>query len=260
MIEEYMSNLEYQTHFENLRGLRFKIARSLPIRSGMYILDVATGEGFFAVEVAKLFSDVKIIGIDISQKVVQDARENIQKQNLQDRIKIVRMDAADMSFDREEFDIAINFTGFEEIYMTRGKAGVQRTFLEVNRVLKPHSYFCFVVMPPKEMETEAQKLEVALFDYLCGARYLSSKEYEGMIRKGKFSLVDKRNYYSGIKFTPQQAKSEIRYAIKQVPKIYGINPRSFSEVWNKFGKSIEENGLGCYSKVVFMITQKVGDI
>jgi hypothetical protein len=170
------------------------------------------------------------------------------------------MDATKMRFHREEFDMALNFTGLDEIYMTRGKEGIQKTFLELNRVLKPEAYFCFVVMPPEEMETESQKLEVALFDYICGAKYLSGKEYEAMLKKAKFKLIRKRSYYSGIKFTSQQAKREIRYTIKNDLKTYGIKTPSFGEVWARFGKDIEENGLGCYSKVILMIAQKVKDV
>lgn len=186
--------------------------------------------------------------------------KNIKRQALQNRIEILEMDATDMKSHREEFDMAINFTGLEDIHMTRGKTGVQQTFLEVNRILKPKSYFCFVLMPPDEMENKAQKIEVELFSYICSATYLSSKEYRAILEKAKFKLISRRGYYSGMKFTPEQAKSEIRYTIKNCSKIYRINTPTFKEVWAKFGQAIEENGLGCYSKVVLIIAQKVGDV
>jgi len=260
MIEEYMSDLEYKTHFEKLRGLRSRIARDLPIKLGIHILDVATGEGYFAIEVAGFDRSLTITGIDISQEAIRDARKNIKKGNFQDRIEFVEMDATEMCFHEEGFDMAINFTGLDEVYVTRGNEGVQKTFLEVNRVLKPGTYFCFVVMPPEEMGTAAQRLEVAFFDYVCGAKYLSSKEYEAMIKKAKFKLIGKRSYYTGMKFTSQQAKREIRYTIRTAQRICGRKTPPFEEVWTRFGQGIEKNGLGCYSKVVLMIAQKVGDV
>jgi len=260
MIEEYMSDLEYRTHFEKLRGLRSRIAGDLPIKPGIRILDVATGEGYFAIEAAKFDRSLQIVGVDISQKAIRDARKNIKKENFQDRIEIVEMDASKMCFNREEFDMAVNFTGLDEVHMTRGSKGVQKTFLEVNKVLKPWTCFCFVVMPPEEMETDAQRLEVALFDYVCGARYLSSKEYEVVVRKAKFKLIGKKSYYTGMKFTSQQAKCEIRYSIKTAPRILGGKTPCFEEVWARFGQGIEKDGLGCYSKVVLMIAQKAGDV
>jgi len=175
-------------------------------------------------------------------------------------VKVVEMDATGMNFGPEEFDMAVNFTGLEDIHMTRGKAGVEQTFQEVSRVLKPESFFCFVVTPPEEMETEAQRIEVALFSYICDATWLSAKEYERMLEKAGFMLVRKEKYYTGKKLTPEQAKAEIRFAIKTDPKIYGIATPSFDEVWAKFGHRIEENGLGHYSKVILMIAQKAKQV
>jgi ubiquinone/menaquinone biosynthesis C-methylase UbiE len=226
----------------------------------MRILDVATGEGFFALEIARLYDNVKIVGIDISRSVVREARGNVGKQNAQDLIEIVEMDAANMRFSEGEFDIAINFTGLEDIHMTRGKSGVQQTFSEVNRTLKPDSYFCFVMMPPDEMETNAQKMEAVLFSHVCGATWLYSKEYETMLEEAKFKLCEKRSYYTRMKFTPQQAKNEIKYIIRRVPKVYGISTLSFEEIWTRFGQDIEKNGLGCYSKVLLMIARKIEDV
>jgi ubiquinone/menaquinone biosynthesis C-methylase UbiE len=257
MIEEFMSHTEYTTHFEELRGLRSRIARDLPIQPGSHILDVATGEGFFALAVAQVDRSLTITGIDIAQSVVRDARANIREQKFQDRIDIVKEDAAKMRFQSAQFDMAVNFTGLDEIAITRGTEGVQETFCEVNRVLKPRSYFGFVVMPPDAMETEAQKLEVAVFDHICGATYPRSNEYEAILKTSNFTLLEQRSYYTGMKFTPQQARREIRYTIEATPRIYGITTPSFEEVWSTFGRGIVEHGLGCYSKVVLMITQKV---
>ena len=145
--------------------------------------------------------------------------------------------------------------------MTRGKEGIRQTLFEVNRVLKPKSHFCFAEMLSDRMETNAQKIELALFAYICReSKALSGKEYRTMLERAKFNLIEERSYYSGLKFTSQQAKCEIKYVIKNVPKIYGIKTPSFKEVWAKFGREIKENGMGCYSKVTLMTTQKVQDI
>jgi len=260
MIERYMSNSEYETHFVTLFGLRSRIGRELPIKRRMRILDVATGEGFFALEIARLYDNVKVVGIDISRSVVREARGNVGKENAQDLIEIVEMDAVKMRFSEGEFDIAVNFTGLEDILMTRGKSGVQQTFSEVSRVLKPDSNYCFVIMPPDEMETNAQKIEATLFSYICGATWLNSKEYETMLEEAKFKLCEKRSYGTYMKFTSQQAKNEIKYIIRRVPKVYGVSTPTFEEIWTRFGQDIEKNGLGCYSKVLLMIARKIEDV
>ncbi len=256
MIEEYITNSEFETYYPKLSGLRPRIAKDLPIKPGVNILDVATGEAYFAMEIARLNSSLKVTGIEITQTGIRDSKKNIKREGLIDRVKVVEMDATRMSFDGEEFDMAVNFTGLEDIHMTRGKAGVEKTFHEVARVLKPDSYFCIVVMPPEEMETEAQKIEVALFSYICNATWLSISEYEGMLDKAGFIPVKRKTYYTGKKLTPEQAQAEIRFAIKYDPKIYGITTPSFEEVWAQFGQRIEKNGLGHYSKVVLIVARK----
>jgi hypothetical protein len=68
-------------------------------------------------------------------------------------------------------------------------------------------------------------------------------------------LVGKRPYCAGTKLTPEQAKTESKFACEFAPKIYGVKAASFEEVWNRYGMRIEKHGLGHYSKVVLMIAR-----
>jgi ubiquinone/menaquinone biosynthesis C-methylase UbiE len=256
MEEQYISDSEYESYYPRLNGLRTRIVRYLPMKPSMRILDLATGYGYFAIEVARHNTTVKTTGIDISLSCVQKSQRNIEQVDLQNLISIVRMDATDMGFHHEVFDMAVNFTGLEDIHMTRGKAGLQQTFNEVYRVLAPESHFCFVVMPPEEMETEAQRIEVALFSYICDAIWLTTNEYETLLERAGFTVCSTYRYYTGLKLTPEQAKTEIRFACDYAPKIYGVNTPSYEEIWARFGQDIEKHGLGHYSKVVLMIAQR----
>lgn len=256
VIERFVSDDEHSTYFSNLNGLRTMIVKALPIKKNQHVLDLATGYGFYAIELWKLNNTLKITGIDISQNDVFNARNNIKELKLEDQIKIIQMDATKMDFPDEEFDMVVNFLGLEDIHMTKGKIGVQKTFSEVNRVLKPEGYFSFVVMPTDEMETEAQKIEVELFSYICNATWLKAKEYEEILNETGFKLIRKEEYYTGKKLTSKQIKEEIEFACNNVQKIYGIETPTFYDVWDKFGKRIEKHGTGHYSKVVLFISQK----
>jgi ubiquinone/menaquinone biosynthesis C-methylase UbiE len=250
VVEEYVSNPEYETYYEKLGGLRGRIAADLPVQPAMRVLDVATGSGYFAIEVAELDPSLRVVGVEIADSDVRNFKKNVKRAGLADRVEVRQMDATKMDFRDEEFDMAVNFTGLEDIHMTRGRDGVRAVFFEVARVLRPGAHFCFVVMPPDEMETEAQRIEVELFSWLCGATWLASHEYEEFLREAGFELLEKRVYRTGKKLTPEQAKSEIRYAVKWDPIIYGIQTPPFEEAWAKFGPAIEQHGLGHYSKVV----------
>lgn len=256
MEEAYISDRDYPIYFSKLNGLRNRIAADLPLRSGTRILDLATGDGHFAIELARRDSSLMIIGIDVSQYYVLTAKTNVENQRLGGQIEIIEMDAIDMSFPDGEFHMVANFTGLDEVYMTRGKGGVNTAFVEVSRILKPGGYFCFAVMPPEEMETEAQRLEVAVFSYVCNATYLSGGEYESMLKKAGLELVKRKAYYTGMKLTPEQAKEEIRSVCDNVPKIYGISAQPLETVWQRFGKDIQKEGMGYYSKVVLFVGRK----
>jgi ubiquinone/menaquinone biosynthesis C-methylase UbiE len=257
MAEEFISDGEYPRFFENLGGLRRRIVADLPLEPGMHILDLATGYGYFAMAVAKQVGRIKIVGIDLSRSDVCKAQRNSLTRGLTDRIKIVQMDATNMGFRDGYFDAVVNFLGLEDIHMTRDRAGVRQTFTEVSEVLKPGGGFCFVAMPPEEMQGQAQKLETAVFSYTCGATWLSLGEYQKMLDAAGFELTRKESYVTGKKLTPKQAGEYIGFACQNVPKIYGIRTPKFEIVWKKFGQQIQASGLGYYSKVVLLCARKV---
>jgi len=255
--EEYVTDSEYRSYYPKLEGLRARIAADLPVKPGMRILDVGTGSAYFAMEVARRDESLRIVGIDIAASDIRNSKKNLKREGLAGRIEVLQRDATKMAFAPGEFDMVVNFTGLEDIHMTRGRAGVEETFHQAARVIKPGGRFCFVIMPPDEMETEAQRIEVALFSYICDATWLNSEEYEAILRKAGFILVEKKQYYTGKKLTANQAKAEIKFAVDTDPKIYGVATQPFEKVWTKFGKQIEEHGLGHYSKVVLMTAQKL---
>ncbi len=256
MDEGYISDEEYEVYFPMLNNVRKKIVEALPLRSSMTVLDLTTGYSYFAIEAARAYP-IEIVGIDIAEDDVSTAERNIAEENLEDCISIRKMDATAMEFSEMSFDAVINFLGLEDIHMTRGREGVFTTFSKVHRVLKPDGYFCFVVMPPEEMETDAQRIEVEIFSYICNATWLKEEEYTQILEDTGFELIKKRSFRTGKKLTPTRAKEEIAFACDNVPKIYGFTTPSFDDVWRRFGERIEKNGMGHYSKIVLMIAKRL---
>jgi ubiquinone/menaquinone biosynthesis C-methylase UbiE len=257
MQETYLSDAEYDTYFETLGGMRSRVAAELPINEGMQILDIATGYGYFAAETARRHSGTKVVAIDITSSNIDNSLRNIQRQCLSTRVRFLQMDAAHMAFGNRSFDLAVNFLGFEDIHMTRGRQGIEDVFLEVGRVLKPKKHFCLVVMPPDQMETKAQRTEVALYSYICDSTWLPMSQYEAMLGRAGIRIVRTEVFLTGKKLTPEQARTEIRFAVENVPKLFGRPARTYEAVWAKFGRAIEKNGLGQCSKTVLIVARKV---
>ncbi len=95
------------------------------------VLDVATGTADVALEAAKQLKPEKIIGIDISNQMLNVGREKIRKRNLQEIITLENGDAENLRFESNTFDaitVAFGVRNFENL-----EAGLQ----EMNRVLRP---------------------------------------------------------------------------------------------------------------------------
>ncbi len=93
------------------------------------ILDVATGTGDLAIEASRL-TPVRIIGIDISENMLELAREKISKRQLSHIIEIQKGDSENLSFADESFDavtVAFGVRNFENL---------EKGLSEMLRVLK----------------------------------------------------------------------------------------------------------------------------
>jgi demethylmenaquinone methyltransferase/2-methoxy-6-polyprenyl-1,4-benzoquinol methylase len=96
-----------------------------------YILDVATGTGDLAIEVAQRMETNEIIGLDPAKKMLEKAQEKIAGLQLKDRIKLKRGEVESLPFPKNTFDTVT--TGFG----VRNFDDLQKGLKEMHRVLKP---------------------------------------------------------------------------------------------------------------------------
>jgi len=98
------------------------------------ILDVATGTADFAIEAAKL-NNVKIVGIDISEGMLEVGRTKVEKKALVNVIELRKADSENLPFEDNTFDSAI--VGFG----VRNFESLKKGLAEILRVLKPGGVF-----------------------------------------------------------------------------------------------------------------------
>ncbi|MFV0592886.1 MAG: bifunctional demethylmenaquinone methyltransferase/2-methoxy-6-polyprenyl-1,4-benzoquinol methylase UbiE [Draconibacterium sp.] len=98
------------------------------------ILDIATGTGDFAIAATKL-GDVKVVGIDISEGMLNVAREKISKKGLSEKITVQKADSENLPFEGAGFDAVI--VGFGVRNFEHLEEGLE----EIYRVLKPKGTF-----------------------------------------------------------------------------------------------------------------------
>ena len=95
------------------------------------ILDIGTGPGFFTIILAE--AGYQVTAVDYTEGMIQKAKENVQKEagNLIERICFQRMDAQNLTFENESFDVVISRN------LTWNLEEPEKAYREWIRVLKP---------------------------------------------------------------------------------------------------------------------------
>jgi len=133
MFDNISGNYDFLNHFLSL-GIdtlwRRKAIRQLIEVRPKLILDVATGTGDFAVEALRLNPD-KIIGIDISEGMLEMGRKKMAKRGLDSKIELRSGDSEKLPFEENKFDAIIVAFG------VRNFENLEKGLSEMLRVLKP---------------------------------------------------------------------------------------------------------------------------
>jgi demethylmenaquinone methyltransferase / 2-methoxy-6-polyprenyl-1,4-benzoquinol methylase len=95
------------------------------------LLDVATGTGDMAIMAAKMIRPDKIVGIDISEKMLEIGRKKIDKEQLGTKIELLGGDGETIKFQDNSFD------GVMVAFGVRNFENLDKGLKEILRVLKP---------------------------------------------------------------------------------------------------------------------------
>ena len=114
------------------------------VTSGMTVLDIGPGMGFFTLPLAKMVGPGgKVIGVDIQENMLSALLRRAQPVHLADRIVTRPCQPTSLGLDdfAEKIDFALAFAVVHEV------PEVPSFFADVFRVLKPKAYF--LVAEPK---------------------------------------------------------------------------------------------------------------
>ena len=134
MFNNISGTYDFLNHFMSL-GIdiiwRKKAIRLLKQSAPQHVLDVATGTGDFAIEALRQLKSAKIIGVDISEGMLDVARQKIAKKGLKDRFEVQLGDSEQLHFADGTFDavtVAFGVRNFENL---------EQGLSDICRVLKP---------------------------------------------------------------------------------------------------------------------------
>lgn len=133
MFDRISPNYDALNHLLSLnidKVWRNKTAKTVAKSQPNTILDLATGTADLAIAMAKRLPQSQIIGMDISEKMLEIGTAKIVKQNIENQIELRLGDAADLPFENNTFDavtVAFGVRNFEDLY---------KGLSEISRVLK----------------------------------------------------------------------------------------------------------------------------
>ena len=111
---------------------RRKVAKAVAKSAPKTILDLATGTADLAITMAKHNPQARLIGLDISEKMLEIGKSKIKKQDLENQIELRFGDAANLPFEDNSFDVATVAFG------VRNFEDLGKGLSEIHRVLKPN--------------------------------------------------------------------------------------------------------------------------
>lgn len=125
-----------------------EMARMCEIRKGKKVLDIGSGKGVTACYLAKKY-ECEVVGVDLSERMVEYAKEMAKKNGLDDRVSFRRADAHNLPFENESFNIVL-------AECTTVLLDKESAFSEFLRVTKSGGYISDLEMtwqkpPPKEL-------------------------------------------------------------------------------------------------------------
>jgi demethylmenaquinone methyltransferase/2-methoxy-6-polyprenyl-1,4-benzoquinol methylase len=113
------------------KGWRRRTVRSLQLGERPRVLDVATGTGDLAIDIARIHDGATVVGLDPSTQMLAIAEEKVAKKQLTDRVSFVVGDAQALPHASCEFDAATIAFGIRNV------PDRPRALRELARVVRP---------------------------------------------------------------------------------------------------------------------------
>ena len=133
MFNSIAGKYDFLNHFLSMgidKGWRRKAIKEIAAVKPQTILDIATGTGDLAIAASKI-NPQEIVGVDISEGMLEVGRKKIKSLNLENIITLQKGDSEALGFESNSFDAitcAYGVRNFENLV-----AGLK----EMNRVMKP---------------------------------------------------------------------------------------------------------------------------
>jgi len=155
------------------RSWRRRTVKRLQLGERPRVLDVATGTGDLAIDIARLTPGATVVGLDPSPNMLAIAAKKIDKKGLADRITLVEGDAQALPFADCEMDAATIAFGIRNV------PDRSRGLRELARVVRPGGRICVLELgePRKGVLGAAARFHTRHVVPRLGALLSGAREY-----------------------------------------------------------------------------------
>ena len=212
MFDNIANTYDLLNHFLSLRMhvlWRRKAIKHIDVKTKK-ILDIGTGTADFAIDSAK-FLNADIIGVDLSEKMLEIGREKIKKKKLKSKISLELADAEKLNYSESSFDVIT--AGF----VVRNFEDMDKGLAEQYRVLKPNGKL-IILEPSIPKLIPFKQIYNLYFSYILphiGKIISNDKSAYNYLKKSVKKIPNKNIFFNKLKNTGFK-----KY--KHIPLSFGI--------------------------------------
>ena len=140
------------------------------IKPGDKVLDVGCGKGFLLYDFTQIVPDIEVVGLDISEYAIANAKEDIKD-------CLIQGNAMKLPFNDNDFDLVISINTLHNLYVYELDSALK----EIERVAKSNKYICV-----ESYRNEKEKVNLMYWQLTC-EMFCTPKEWEWWFEKTGYS-------------------------------------------------------------------------
>jgi ubiquinone/menaquinone biosynthesis C-methylase UbiE len=206
---EFIAKLMSENFHPGGEALTIHLGETMGLDENSFVLDVACGPGSSPIALAKKFG-CRVVGVDLSEKNLDRAREKVEAEGLTDKIEFVISDAEKLQFEDETFDAVICECAL--CTFPDKKTAVS----EMYRVLKPGGK---VGITDVIIESELpEELNNVMSYVACISGALSAQGYQDLLKEGGFAEIGYEDQSHTVRVLMKKGKMMLKgsHIIKQI--------------------------------------------
>lgn len=181
-----------QSYWGARGGARSRIVADLRLR-GRSALDVATGNGHFALEMAAANPSLEVLGIDISEPFLVFAAQLAEELGLSDRCAFAKADLRSLDTSSERFDVVTCYAGLGDLLRQRYLGSV---IGQLGRAVSPRGQL--VLCEAFEDDALAERERLGFHVLRClGYQTPTKEELRQALRQAGMRILREQTYRTG---------------------------------------------------------------